>query len=118
MKIGYILFSLAFITMAGLTACSEKHVEEAVFTSEATLSVLETAAYQYTKGDFGAPDATVVAQIKVYDQEVYEALLKVRSSVENGTAISTTEQVALTSALTAFQSYLIEKGIIKGENTK
>lgn len=118
MKIGYILFSLAFITMGSLTACSEKHVEEGVYTSEATLSVLETAAYQYEKGDFGAPDDKIVAQIKVYDQEVYEALLKVRSSVENGTAISTTEQVALASALTAFQSYLIEKGIVKGDSTK
>lgn len=111
-----IIIATAFLLCAGLAACTEKQVEQSVLTSESVLAVLETAAYQYKEGDFGTADPKVVAQIEAYDEQVYEALIAIRTDAQNGKAIPTTEKVAVTTALAAFENYLISKNIIKKEN--
>ena len=106
------LYAFAVILPLSLMACSEKHVEQGTITAEATLATLETAAYQYSQGKFGNVDQSIVAQIKVYDEDVYTQLVKVRESAQNGQALSTADQAALAAALTAFQTYLTTKGIV------
>lgn len=109
---------LSVFCLFSLTACNQKITSQAVYTSESTLTVLETAASQYAEGSFGKPNSAVLSQIKAYDAQVYDALIKIRSSVEAGNSVSNTDKVALTLALTAFQNYLIEKNIIKSGDIK
>ena len=113
MKIRNMFFAMAFAASSmTLTACSEKQVEQGVITSEATLATMETAAFQYEQGDFGTPDPAVVAQIKAYDQQAYNAITVVRAKAQAGQAITTTEEVTITSAITALEAYLASKNII------
>lgn len=118
MNIKIVMAALLFCATSFLTACNAKVTSQAVYTSESTLTVLETAASQYAEGDFGTPKASVIAQIKAYDEQVYNALIKIRSSVEAGDSVSTTDKVALTLALTAFQEYLIKENIVKSGDIK
>lgn len=106
-----VLFGMASLIMP-LTACSEKEAEQATITSEASLGVLETAAYQYEQGDFGTPDASAVAEMKALDQQAYTAIVKIRTAAQNGDTITTAEQVAATTAVAAFQAYLVQKNIV------
>lgn len=96
-----------------LTACSQKAQQQVVYTSESTLTVLETAATQYITGSFGTPKSDVVAEIKAYDEQIYNLEVTMRKEVESGATVSAANQVALTAAITAFQNYLIQQNIIK-----
>lgn len=118
MNIKIVMAALVFCGVSFLTACSSKATSQAVYTSESTLTVLETAASQYAEGSFGTPKASVIAQIKAYDEQVYDALIKIRTSVEAGDSVSTTDKVALTLALTAFQQYLVQQNIINSGDIK
>ncbi|WP_145994598.1 hypothetical protein [Gluconobacter frateurii] len=118
-KSKHMIMAVLFAVLScGLSACSEKATQQTVYTAESTLTVLESAASQYVEGDFGTPDTDVVAQIKAYDSQVYTALVNVRSSVEAGDSVATVDKVALTTALAAFQAYLIKENIIKSEDIK
>lgn len=119
MKFRYMTLAVLFAVLSfSVAACSEKTTQQTVYTAESTLTVLETAASQYVDGDFGTPDTNVVAQIKAYDAQVYTSLVKIRTSVESGDSVSTVDKVALTTALTAFQAYLIKENIVKEGDIK
>lgn len=112
MKRRYLMVSVLLAALV-TSACSEKQVDQGVYTSEATLTALEKGADNYATGGFGTPDKAVVDQLKAYDQQARTIITQLRQAAQNGEAISASEKVALASAITAFQTYMTDKGIIK-----
>lgn len=109
MKIALIPF--AALSFLGLAACSEKIAEQAVYTGGNTLAVADQAAAQYASGEFGTPKKDVLENIAKYEASAYTAVDKVVADAKAGNALSSAEQEAATTAITAFTTYLSSQGI-------
>ena len=112
-----ILLPMMALSFIGLTACSEKIAEQAVYTGGNTLAVAEQAAAQYAAGDFGTPKKDVLENIEKYDNAANDAVSKVVTDAKAGNALTSTEQEAASTAITAFTTYLASQGIsVKSSN--
>ena len=104
------LFCVSLTCSVG--ACSDIQAQKVAISSESLLAVCEKAALQYINGDFGTPNAEVVAEIHVYDNIAYADMLKIRAAAQKGQTISAAENIAATTAIAEFQTFLINKKII------
>lgn len=112
-----VLLPFVALSFLGCAACSEKIAEQAVYTGGNTLAVADQAAAQYANGEFGTPKKEVLENIAKYEEAAYTAVNQVVTDAKAGNALTSAEQEAASTAITAFTTYLSSQGIsVKASN--
>lgn len=113
------LIASLLISSSVLAGCTNSIVtqKKTYFTVEELYTEAANISVQYVSGNFGKPDPAVVQKIKFFNDQAHNALLAVRTKVENGATVTDTSLSLASTAIDAFVAYLASQNIKVTGNT-